>query len=67
MDLSRFQQMDANLLYSILNMKLRNDYSDLDDLCSSHGVVRNELEQHMTAAGFTYFKELEQFRPCKNG
>jgi hypothetical protein len=62
MDLSRFKQMDVNMLYSILNMKLRNDYSDLDDLCSSHGIVRRDLKQHMATAGFAYAEELGQFR-----
>jgi hypothetical protein len=63
MDLNRYKQMDINMLYSILNMKLRNDYRGLDDLCSGEAISRSELEQHIATAGFVYAKELNQFRP----
>lgn len=53
---------DPHLLYSLINMKLRNDYADLDDLVRSLGVEREELEQRLDRAGYRYDAGLNQFR-----
>lgn len=38
---------DPHLLYSLVNMKLRNDYADVDDLVRSLAVERQALEQRL--------------------
>lgn len=53
---------DPGMLYSLVNMKLRDEYSDLDDLCGSMGIDKEELEQKMRAAGFEYDVPTNQFR-----
>lgn len=53
---------DPYMLLSYVNMKLRDDYSSLDDLCNSLGIERTELESKLEAAGFTYNKDLNQFK-----
>jgi hypothetical protein len=53
---------DPHLLYSVINMKLRNDYADLDDLVRSLGVEREGLEQRLSRAGYRYDTGLNQFR-----
>ena len=53
---------DPIILLSYLNMKLRDEYSTLDDLCSSLGADRQELEEKLTAAGFAYDPAVNQFR-----
>jgi hypothetical protein len=50
------------MLLSTVNMKLRDDYTDLDDLCASLGEDRAALESKLAAAGFTYMPEINQFR-----
>ena len=55
-------RMDVHLLFSLLNMKLRNDYEDLDDLVRSLDLDRAELEARLGAAGYTYNVEAGQFR-----
>lgn len=54
---------DANILVSMLNMKLRDGaYDSLSDLCLSLGVDEKEVTDRLTAAGFVYFPEIKQFR-----
>ena len=52
---------DPMMLMSVINMKLRDFYSDLDDLCEDLNIDRNELEKTLSAAGFEYNKELNKF------
>jgi hypothetical protein len=63
MDLRNFQAMDPPMLYSILNMKLRNDYRDLDELAVSMDLERPKLEQYLSASGYCYIEGIAQFRP----
>ncbi|GAB4295020.1 MAG: hypothetical protein Kow0096_11560 [Thiohalomonadaceae bacterium] len=53
---------DPHLLYSLVNMKLRNDYADLDDLVRSLGEDEEELVSRLLAAGYIYDAALQQFR-----
>lgn len=53
---------DPFMLYSLVNMRLRDQYSDLDELCASEGVDKAELETTLSAAGFTYDPASNQFR-----
>jgi len=53
---------DPHLLYSLVNMRLRNDYADLDDLVRSLDVNRDELVQRLAAAGYVYDAAINQFR-----
>lgn len=55
--------MEAELLYSLLNMKLRNDYSSLQILCSSEEIHQKTLEKKLLAAGYEYSEGQNQFRP----
>lgn len=59
---SDFTRMDVHVLFSLLNMKLRNDYADLDDLVRSLDLDRAELEARLGAAGYLYNAETKQFR-----
>mgnify|MGYP000919266381 CR=1 FL=1 len=38
-----FETKDIMLLYSLINMKLRDEFLDLDDLTNYYGVNKNEL------------------------
>lgn len=48
---------DPNMLYSILNMKLRDFYPSLDALCEDMGIDNAELEKRLREAGFFYAPE----------
>lgn len=50
------------MLYSAVNMKLRDEYSSLEDLCKSEDIDMDELVNTLNAAGFEYMPEVNQFR-----
>lgn len=52
---------DPFILLSWLNMKLRDEYSSLDELCTSFGLERQMLEDKMKSAGFVYDPVANQF------
>ncbi|CAM4315263.1 DUF4250 domain-containing protein [Vibrio agarivorans] len=63
MNLSNFENMDPVMLMSIVNMKLRDDFSgDLDKLAVFFEIDRAALEAKLAAAGFDYLPDAGQFR-----
>lgn len=52
---------DPIMLLSWTNMKLRDFYSSLDELCDDLEIDRKELEDKLKNAGFTYNMELNKF------
>lgn len=62
MNLTHFATMDVNLLLSIVNMKLRDEFESLDDLALFYEIDPNALEQKLKEAGFEYQKSLNQFK-----
>lgn len=53
---------DPIMLMSMVNMKLRDQFESLEDLCSTLDVNQEELEKTLQSVGFEYFPELNQFR-----
>ena len=49
------------MLYSVINLKLRDFYSGLDALCEDLDVDKEELVKKLAAAGFIYNAEQNQF------
>ncbi len=50
------------LLMSFVNTKLRDEYDDLDSLCEDFDIKKAELVNKLESAGFSYIKEINQFR-----
>ena len=50
------------LLYSLINMKLRDEFLDLDDLTNYYGVNKNELLSKFAEAGYEYVESENQFK-----
>ncbi len=48
---------DPIMLYSVINLKLRDFYSSLDALCEDMDVNKEELVKKLSAAGFNYDEE----------
>ena len=55
--------MEPNMLYSLVNMKLRNEFADLNDLAKSLNLDAAALERRLGEAGYVYDSQLRQFRP----
>ena len=45
---------DPMMLYSAINMMLRDRYNSLDELCDDLDVDRRSLEQKLSEVGFEY-------------
>ena len=52
---------DPMMLYSALNMKLRDYYSSLDELCNDLGIDRKEIEDKLRQVGFEYDAKMNKF------
>ena len=57
-----FETKDTMLLYSFVNMKLRDEFLDLDDLVNYYGVDKKELLDRFSDAGYEYVKGENQFK-----
>lgn len=53
---------DPFMLLSMINMKLRDEYPSLDELCAAEDMDRAQLEKRLSDAGFIYMPEINQFR-----
>lgn len=53
---------DPFILVGYINMKLRDEYSDLEELCKSEDIDRSALEEKLAAAGFNYDPTSNQFK-----
>ena len=57
-----FQSGDINIVLSVLNMKLRDEFSDLDDLVKTLSVNKEELLKRMNDNGYYYSEGNNQFK-----
>lgn len=56
-----FLNMDINIAYSMINMKLRDFYSSLDDLCDDIDISKVDILEHFEKNGFIYNENTNQF------
>lgn len=52
---------DPFMLLSVVNTKLRDNYSSLDLMCEDMGLDKAELEKKLGEAGFQYDKNSNKF------
>lgn len=52
---------DPIMLYSFLNMKLRDEYPSLDALCEDLDVSKDEILKKMKSIGYEYDSERNRF------
>jgi hypothetical protein len=50
------------MLYSYLNMMLRDRYSSLEEFCTVNDADIDEITGRLEAAGYKYDADLNQFR-----
>lgn len=63
MNLSNFESMDTIMLMSIVNLKLRDEFSgDLDELVAFFEIDKVALEAKLATGGFEYLVATGQFR-----
>ena len=52
---------DPMILLSFINMKLRDEFSSLNELCDTLGIERKWLEDKLSSGGFEYSAENNKF------
>ena len=52
---------DPMMLFSVVNMKLRDYYSSLDELCEDMNINKEELIEKLSIYGFEYSEENNKF------
>lgn len=52
---------DPMMLFSAVNMRLRDEYPSLDALCDDMNVNKEELVAKLAAAGFEYNEQQNKF------
>lgn len=52
---------DPFMLLSWVNMKLRDHYSDLEQLCDDLEIDRKDIEKRLESIGYTYDKIVNKF------
>lgn len=53
---------DPNILLSFINLKLRDFYSSLDDLCDDLDISKDEIEEKLLSIGYKYNSDENQFK-----
>ncbi len=56
-----FLTMDINIAYSMINMKLRDFYSTLDNLCDDMDISKSKLVERFEKNGYIYSENTNQF------
>ena len=59
-----YLNMDPNMLLSLVNTRLRNEFGEVRLLAESMELEHEALVQRLAAQGFCYELEINQFRPC---
>ena len=54
--------MDPMILLSMINMKLRDFYSSLDDLCNDLNIDKNNIIDRLNSIGYEYNDEQNAFK-----
>ncbi|MCP4954739.1 DUF4250 domain-containing protein [Photobacterium aquimaris] len=62
MNLSKFETMDTVMLMSIVNMKIRDEFNNLDNLVKFFDIDREQLIAKLATGGFDFLPEVQQFR-----
>lgn len=52
---------DPMMLFSVINMKLRDCYASLDELCDDMQIDKENLISQLKAVGFEYSVEYNKF------
>lgn len=53
---------DPFMLLSMINMKLRDQYSSMDELCDDMDEDKDVIDERLNNAGFSYDVELNQYK-----
>lgn len=61
MNREKLLAMDPCMLLSLVNMKLRDEFSSLKDLCAYYGMKNEELQEKLKKIDYEYSEKNNQF------
>lgn len=61
MNREQLMVMDKNILLSLINMKLRDEFRSLEDLCKEYDIDEFDIENKLKSIGYKYNKNNNQF------
>ncbi len=61
MNLKNYENMDVNILLSIVNMKLRDEFSNFEDLIKYYDIDPEKFTEILKIAGYVYNEDINQF------
>jgi hypothetical protein len=61
MDREQILSMDAYMLLSLINMKLRDEFGSLDDFCKEYNVKEDDIKEKLKEIGYAYNEKTNQF------
>ena len=53
---------DSDMLLSLINTKLRDEYPSFDDLCDSEALEKSRILEILEPAGYKYDESQNQFK-----
>lgn len=53
---------DPNMLYSYINMMLRDEFDTLEEFCAAKDVSPEQILETLAASGYSYDETINQFR-----
>ena len=53
---------DSMMLLSVVNTKLRDFYTSLEELCEDYGVEKEEIISKLAEIDYVYDEELKKFK-----
>lgn len=56
------ESMDPNILLSIINMKLRNESRNFEDLCAYYNLDSDKIKNKLNQIDYYYKEEENQFK-----
>lgn len=61
LDKDRILTMDSYILLSVINMKLRDEFLSLDDLCKTYNIEEREIINKLESIEVHYNSAINQF------
>jgi hypothetical protein len=61
LDQQRVLHMDINILVSIVNMQIRNEFASFTELCKFYELNQKQLSQRLNQAGYQLQEPQQQF------
>lgn len=61
LDKNKLQKMEANMLMSIVNMKIRNEFKTFTEFCDYYAIDQQQLAHRLWQAGYQLNNQNQQF------